>query len=390
MKPPFTRDRVTWLAYLLLAFYSYFINSFGPIAPFLKDELHLSYTISSLHFSGFAVGILLVGLFGQHLILRVGRWRSLWIGAFGISLSTVLLLAGRTPLVTIGASFLMGLIGSLILVIIPSLLADRHGELRAIAISEANMLSSLVAAAAPLMVGWAVRVTGSWRLALALVALIPVLLRLGLGKVSLHQVGGNQNQPAGRSGSLPILYWLFWVALVLSVAVEFCMISWSADYLATGLGMAKVSAAQAVSLFLVAMIIGRWAGSRLLQSFAPFKLIMASLLIAAVGFLVFWKAGSVLVGVSGLFLTGLGVASLYPLIISLAIGAANGDTVQASVRATLASGLAILSLPLVLGRLADIVGIRQAYGVVAVLLVCAFLIIQFALRLSPAAHPVTQ
>ena len=80
----------------------------------------------------------------------------------------------------------------------------------------------------------------------------------------------------------------------------------------------------------------------------------------------------------------MGVASLYPLILSLAIGTANNNTVQASARATLASGLAILTLPLVLGRLADTVGIGLAYGVVVLLLAGVFLIIQIAGRLYQA------
>jgi hypothetical protein len=47
----------------------------------------------------------------------------------------------------------------------------------------------------------------------------------------------------------------------------------------------------------------------------------------------------------------------------------------ASARATLASGTAILALPLVLGRWADMFDIRQAYGVVGILLIGIFLIV---------------
>lgn len=61
MTRTFHRDRYTWLAYLSLAFYGYFLNVLGPITPFLKEELGLSYTLSSLHFTAFAVGILFVG-----------------------------------------------------------------------------------------------------------------------------------------------------------------------------------------------------------------------------------------------------------------------------------------------------------------------------------------
>ena len=77
MTETFHRDRFNWLAYLLLAFYSFFLNILGPITPFLKAELTLSYTVSSLHFTAFAVGILLVGLFCHILIQRIGHWHAL-------------------------------------------------------------------------------------------------------------------------------------------------------------------------------------------------------------------------------------------------------------------------------------------------------------------------
>ena len=163
MAQTFHRDRFTWLAYLSLAFYAYFLNVLGPITPFLKEELRLSYTVSSLHFTAFAVGILLIGVGGHLLVQRIGRWRSLWIGVIGMSLSALLLLAGKIAVITIGASFLMGLVGSLILAIVPAALSDGHGELRAVALSEANMISSVVAAAAPLMVGWFAHSIGGWR-----------------------------------------------------------------------------------------------------------------------------------------------------------------------------------------------------------------------------------
>ncbi|MBN1888603.1 MAG: MFS transporter [Thermoflexales bacterium] len=385
MAQTFHRDRFTWLAYLFLAFYGYLLNVLGPITPFLKDELDLSYTVSSLHFTAFAAGILLVGLGGHWLIQRIGRWRSLWIGALGMSLGALLLVTGRTPVITIGASFLMGLIGSLILVIVPVALSDQHGELRAVALSEANVISTLAAATAPLMIGLFARFSGGWRMALGIVAFTPLLLYWGLGKTP------SPTTPAGWAAAaaqpdqthtkqpLPSLFWVYWLALVLAVSAEFCMISWSADYLENVLGMLKADAAQAVSLFFAGMILGRMAGSRLVQRFPTSQVISVSILLAGLGFMLFWKSGGVFLGLSGLFLTGLGIATLYPLILSLAIGTTS-DTVQASARATLASGTAILTLPLVLGRLADAVGIGAAYGVVALLLVGAFLIVQVAGR----------
>jgi fucose permease len=75
-----------------------------------------------------------------------------------------------------------------------------------------------------------------------------------------------------------------------------------------------------------------------------------------------------------LFVLGLGVALLYPLTLGFAIGAAGdrGDT--ASARFMLAAGLAIASMPVVLGALADEVGLHMAHllvpALVALALIC--------------------
>src|SRR4026207_2336822 len=120
MHRTFHRDRFTWLAYLSLAIYGYFLNVLGPITPFLKEELQLTYTVSSFHFTAFAVGILLIGLGGHRVIQRLGSRRALWLGLFGMSASALFLLVGRDPVITIGASFLMGVIGSPVLGVLPA------------------------------------------------------------------------------------------------------------------------------------------------------------------------------------------------------------------------------------------------------------------------------
>jgi fucose permease len=382
MQRTFHRDRFTWLAYISLAVYGYFLNILGPITPFLKDELNLSYTISSFHFTAFAVGILLVGVAGHLIIERIGKRWSLWLGLFGMSLSALLLVVGRNPIITIGASFLMGLIGSLILAIVPAALSDQHGELMAVALSEANMFASLLATSAPLIVGWLAHSLGGWRLALGIMALIPILMFFGLGKISSPGSSSISAVTSDGGQSLPPLFWMYWIAIVLGVSVEFCMIFWSANYVEQVLGLIKADASRSVSLFLGAMIVGRLLASQLVQRFSTRAVLIAAVFVATLGFLLFWRAHNTILVLSGLFITGLGVASFYPLLLSLAISAAPQNPVQAGARTTLASGTAILALPLALGRLSDSVGIRSAYGVVLLLLIGIFLINQVAHRTS--------
>ena len=375
-----TRDRTTWLSYLMLAFYGYCLNSLGPITPFLKAELNVSYTISSLHFTAFALGILGAGLGGHRVIERLGRWRTLWLGAFGMVVGLVVLLMGSNPVVTIGACFAMGLVGSLILAIVPAALTDRHGELRAVALSEANVLASLVSTAAPLLVGWFARTALGWRPALGLMALAPFILYAALRERPGQPASTTAQPSATANGPLPGLYWIYWAALVLGVSVEFCMVFWSADFLETVRGLAKADAAQAVSLFLGGMILGRLVASRLVMRLTPTQVVLGSAVLGGLGFMAYWLVPDAIVSLIGLFLVGLGTAGLYPLTMSLAIGAAGPRVVQASARATLASGVAISVLPLVLGRIADSLGIFAAYGIVVVLLIGVFAIVALAGR----------
>ncbi|HTP03092.1 MAG TPA: MFS transporter [Anaerolineales bacterium] len=375
------RNRVTWLSYLMLAFYGYFLNVFGPITPYLKSELQLSYTVSSLHFSAFALGMIFAGLLGHAVVQRTGRWVALWISAFGISIGSLILIAGHKAVITITASFLMGLVGSLVLTVVPSVLADQHGEFRTLALSEANVAASILSAVAPILVGWFALTVFGWRMAIVVAVAAVVVTRFAFGTLALPPVKASAAS-GNTSRSLPLLYWIYWAAIFAAVSVEFCMIFWSADYLETSLGMAKADAARAVSLFLGGMILGRLAGSRFGSRVNVHLYVTASVLVAAVGFLVYWMAPKPLFGMLGLFITGLGVASLYPMILSLAIGSAGSSTVQASAFSSLASGAAILLLPLILGRLADSLGIHAAYLVVPLLLAIAFVIIQATVRLA--------
>lgn len=378
----FRRTRFTWYAYSLWMFFGFFINVLGPITPFLKDELGLSYTVSSLHFSAFAAGTLLAGVIGPPLVRRLGTWPALWVGTWGISLSVGALLLGSTPVVTVGATGALGMLGGLIFITVPALFSAHYGDQRAIALTESNLLGSVVGMTAPLLVGWAMQTWGEWRLALAAVTLAPLGLYAAFRTVNVPTPPAPAE--AASATHLPGAFWWYWGAIFLSVAMEFCMLSWSADYVRTMYAVSSAEAAQAVSLFLAGMIGGRWASSVLVRRWPARTLVYASLLVTGAGFGLFWLSGQVMATLAGLFIAGLGVAGLYPLILALALGHAR-DVAYASARASLASGSAILVLPLVLGWLADAAGIQAAYGAVWALVAGALLMVWLA---GHSAHPV--
>ena len=170
---------------------------------------------------------------------------------------------------------------------------------------------------------------------------------------------------------------------MLGIAVEYCIIYWGADFVEKVLGFSKNTATQSVSLFMAGMIVGRFFGSRLLERVSPMKLLTGSISLAIVGFALFWSGITPLLGLVGLTLIGLGGANFYPVIVSLAIASAGELKAKASARATLATGTAILFLPLVLGIVSDRLGIRLAYSIVALLFALLSLTLWWANRKQP-------
>jgi MFS family permease len=376
----FRRDELTWLAFGMLGFYNYLLSGLGPLMPSLREELGLSYTVASLHFSAFAVGMILAGLVGDRVVRRYGRTKVLWAGAAGLVAGAVALTLFHTPILTVGSVLLMGGVGSLVLILIPAILADRHGENRAIAIVEANILAATTGAMAGLLIGLGEQTPAGWRGALLLSLAIPLFLVIRFGHVSLPAAAWiGARRDAGTR--LPAAYWAFWLAVVLAVGVEFSLIFWGADFLVVA-GLSTSAAATTVSLFLWGMVAGRIAGRQVARWMRAEQLLLLALGISGGGFFVYWLAPDVLATVLGLFVAGIGVANLFPLTVALALGAAPGQSNEAGARLTFASGTAILVAPLLLGALADATGIRLAYGVVPIFLLGVFMAGVLGRRLS--------
>ncbi len=386
--PAFRRDPLTWLVYLLLACYAFVQAGLGPAMPFLRDEFRLSYTVGGLHPSALAAGTVVMGVVADRIIRRWGRQRSMWGGALGIALGALLLVLGRAIWVTLPATLLMGLAGSLVLVLIQSVLADHHGPHRTIALTESNIAASASATLAPLAIGTLAASGAGWRAAFLLGVGALAWWGWRARHVSVPSAPAPSEARAG-GGSLPPHFWAFWAVIVLAVAAEWSVILWSADFLEQVGGLPRNQAALWVSSFFLAAVGGRVVGSLLARRAPSEPLLLLAFAIAGIGFLLFWQAPAPAARVVGLFLSGLGIANLFPLTLSLALGLAPAQSDQASARITLGGGLAILLAPLLLGRLADMWGLAQAFAIVPVLLGGGALLVGLAMR--PAAlrpHPV--
>jgi fucose permease len=369
------------MTYGLVGYFAFMETVLGPIMPFLRTELNLDYTTASLHFSAFALGAVLLGLFGDRLSARWGRLASLWGGAFAMSVGAAFLVSVPSPWGTVPAAFVMGLCGALVIVTSQALLSDRHGEFGAVAVTESNITASACAIAAPLLVG-AFAATGlGWRVSLAVPAAALVLLAcvfLFRPPDLPRTTAKSGDRAAGLT--LPLRYWALWTLVALGVASEWCVAYWGADFLADGTGLSRPAAATSLTTFFAAMLVGRIASSRLARTLPVTLLLAATLGLALVGFPLFWFSPGSILTLAGLFVTGLGIGGVYPLGVSAAIASVPGNSDAAAARLAIGGGGAILVAPFVLGALADRIGIATAFGIVIPMLLAALTLALVAVR----------
>ena len=363
------RDAVTWYAYLLLGFFTYLVSIQGNIIPFLQADLGLSYREVSLHPSAIAVGTITVGLFGDRLIRSYGRRRLLTISALGSAGGAILLCLAPAAWASIGACLVIGLFGAFIPAMVSAILSDLHGPRRDIAYAEANAICYAFAIMAPLIAALAAAMNWNWRLGLIAGAAAGVAIAL-----RFIQTPVPDNQPTKESvdASLPPAFWAYWTMLAFAVALEFAALLWAPAYLEKVIGLsAPAAAAASAGVFFAAMLIGRTAGVRLFRLFSLRNLFFGAAITTLIGFLAYWGSGEPTIAIAGLFIIGLGIAMLFPLTISFAMGAAGAASDRASTRTMVGPGLAILLTPPLLGTIADHAGLRTAQAMIPVFVLLA-------------------
>lgn len=380
---PFTRDRVTWMAYFTLAYYSYLQTILGPLMPFLGTELDLSYTLRGMHLSLFALGMVTAGLTADRAAARFGRRIVFWGGGAGMAASAICLTLARVPVLTIASSLGMGLFGSFTLIMIQAILSDRHQGRRAIALTEANVAAAVSATLAPMMVSFNEGAGLGWRTALLIGTSVWLILALTYRTQPLP-VSPPPRSTGDHKQALPRIFWLYWLVVLLGVSVEWCMVFWGADFLENSVGFSKVTASGLMTVFFVAMVIGRIGGSRLTRTHSSATLLIYAILTVMIGFPLFWLLDTPALNVMGLFLVGLGVANLFPLTLATATSLAPDQSNRASARVSFGAGIAILAAPQVLGTAADVSGIQGAYAIAAGFIAATFVIAVIARQ---AARP---
>jgi fucose permease len=363
----FRRDRLTWVAYALLAWFAYLQAAPGLVVGHLRDELDLSYSTGGLHVAAFAAGSLIAGVISARLERVLGRRPLVWSAAALMGAGAIGLTAGPVVEVTIGSVLVMGVGGGLLLATVQATLADHHGERRAVALAEANVAAGIAYLALTGALSLTAVLHADWSVALLASLVVPALVwwrnrRLAIDAPAPSRVA---------QGRLPGVFWIAAAMLFCMIAAEWCITAWGATFVHDAADVSTDTAVALMAGYFGGVVAGRTLGSRLARRHDPARLLAFSLGAAAAGFAILWPSTGPAQALVGLSLLGIGLGNLFPMGLSVTVALAPERAALASGRAVATTSFAVLLAPLTVGTLADAASLKAAFGVVPVMLALA-------------------
>lgn len=368
---PFHRDRYTGYHYTMLAIFGFKQSVLGSVAPFLRDEQNLTITQIGWHFSIYALGLIL----SARLVKELGRFIGLGTILKGAAVAMVgamcaITLATGMPM-TLAVALLLGLTGGTVQIAIQSRLAKHHGPNQGIALVEAFVLAAVGVFVGPLAIGYASGTEWGWRAALFLpvvfLAVVFLVFRVSDDEVDVGPSGGGTAVERATTGRLPVYIVLALGTILLGIATEWGLGFWGAQFLETKLSMAPGEAVTTMSIFFGGTVIGRVAISRLLLVFRLLPMLVTMIVLGGVSVATLSFSNTEETAWIALFLGGACLGNFFPLILAVANEYAPERATDVSRGATLAVGLALLTVPYVVGRLGDWVGLETIVGLLAFL-----------------------
>lgn len=329
----------------------------GPLVPFLRGDLHLSYSQAGLLFSAQSVGSLVVLVLGGWLIAHVAPRVLLATGALAFALG----LAGTG----LAANFWWVLIGNVLIgagmsfldIVISTLCVNANREGKGRALNLLHFFFGAGAVAGPLVALALGSLPGGWRWAFGLVALGPLVVGLVSPWLATPP---RPERPDGKRTSVYRQPFLWWGALALLVycGVEWGVGAWFPSYWRMIPGAQGIDPAWATSAFWLTFALGRfvvgpWADQWGFQRFLV-RSIGATLVVVAL-WVAFPQPGPSLVWI---LLFGFLIAGQYPTFVAMISHRFPGSAGQVTSLLSVFASLGTFFWPPAVGAWADARGIE--------------------------------
>jgi MFS family permease len=354
-------------AYLDQSVVGYLLYGVGAVTAFLAVALSLSDATAALHSSLLAAGLLAAGITGDRLVALLGpRWAHR-LAYLLLAIASVCLATAPAFVVTLAGAGMVGLGAGLLLARVNRTMTRGGGALARVRMGRAALVAMLAVISVPIAIGIGENSGLGWQLVFVGAAL---LLVAGLWASRVRRE--TRARTVAEVGRLPRRFWLAWWLIVLAVSVEFSIVFWASTLIERQVEVSLGDATLVAAGFYAGMAATRVALSfHVVGGHDPIRLMRVGLTLALLGSLLAWMARSVEVAGFGIFTGGVGTGFLYPLGVSVALALVPGLADRASARLILASGVAILAAPFLLGLTADVSGVSTGWLLVPALCLAA-------------------
>ncbi len=377
---------LTVLLFASFAAYGNVMTIFGATLPRIIGDYEWSYTMTGLVLAASAVSFFLT-TFVAGFLMETVRPGPLLVG--GTLLGTVSIsLFARWPspvlnmLLNLGVGIYMGIVE--VIVNYEAIRLETGGKSRLMNLLHAGF--SLGAIVGPLVVGAMLRAGGSWKAiypASGAFLLITACLFVAFPFPDYEKPAQKKASRGLGLAKEPLLL-LFTAIIVLYVGSEFGVTNWASEYFVRILGAPASTAALAVSALWIGLLAGRSLLSLAYHGTRQ-EIILLVLSLLCAGCLVGFQAlkGSA-AGLALVLVLGMGYSGIYPLVMTLTGRAFKSSAAVGIV--TTGAGLGSFSFPFLLAGIAEKVGLRNGFLMLAALPLGIALIAVVLIRILPKRY----
>lgn len=354
------------------------VASWAPLIPFVQSQLRLEPYILGLLLLGLGVGSFVGMPLAGKLTQRIGARNAILLS--GLASCLLLVVLSLVPGFYIECAALLAYGVTLGCLEVSVNIYGTHLENR----NQARLMSGLHAAYSIGEVVSAVALTSLFVLGLApaqavgaLMVSLALTMVVLLRRIENHPIEVPRKTKEKRNGwafngSIAILA----VVCAVIFLTEGSMLDWSAIYLRDYAGVPQEGSAVGYTLFVIAMAMSRLIGDKLAMKFGAVTMLsvgIAMMLATLLALVLFPYPASAMVS---LFIMGLGIANIAPIVISAASRTAAMDSVKAITAVTTVGYGGLLAGPALIGAISSAVSLQGAFLTVCVLLAVSLILVK--------------
>lgn len=355
------------------------VASWAPLIPFVQAQLLLEPYVLGFLLLGLGVGSFVGMPLAGRLTQRIGARNAILLS--GLASCLLLVVHSLVPGFYIECAALLAYGVTLGCLEVSVNIYGTHLENR----NQARLMSGLHAAYSIGEVVSAVALTSLFVLGLApgqtvgaLMALLALTMIVLLRRIENHPIEVPRNAKEKRSNAFAFSGSVAILALVCAVIflTEGSMLDWSAIYLRDYAGVPQEVSAVGYTLFVIAMAVSRLIGDKLAMKFGAVTMLsigIALMFTTLLALVFFPYPASAMVS---MFIMGLGIANIAPIVISAASRTAAMDSVKAITAVTTVGYGGLLAGPALIGAISSAVSLQGAFLMVCALLAVSLILVQ--------------